>query len=325
MVRHRSSADHGGERGHAADTPAEIGGRGLLDVLRRVKAELADDHTSLSAAGVAYYGSLAAIPALAAVVSVYGMFTDPAEVQRRVESLFGALPGEARALLSEQLSAIVGQRQSALGLSVLVSVALSLWSASSGMGHLIEAVNVAYDEHDRRSWPARKAWALLFTVGAVLFLITSVAAVAGLGAIVGRAGVEGPLGWLLRLLWVPVVMAGFAVGLAVLYRYGPDRAEPRWRWVSWGSALAVVIWIVASAAFQVYVANFGSYNETYGSLAAVVILLFWLYLTAFVVLLGAELNAELEHQTARDTTTGPPKPIGTRDAVVADEVAATPR
>lgn len=323
MAPRRSTQHAAHGRGRSARTPAEIGRRGWWEVTRRVRQEVADDHTALSAAGVAYFGFLAAIPALAAVVSVYGLFTDPPEVQRRTESLFGALPEEARALLREQLASIVGQRSSALGLSVLISVTLSMWSASSGMGHLIEAVNVAYDEHDHRSWFVRKAWALVFTVGAVAFVITAVAAVAGLAALTERVGAMGVAGWLLRLLWVPVVMAGFAVGLAVLYRYGPDRAQPRWRWVSWGSALAVIIWIAASAGFQVYVSNFGSYNKTYGSLAAVVILLFWLYLTAFVVLLGAQLNAELEHQTARDTTTGPDQPLGRRNAVVADEVAAS--
>lgn len=304
--------------------PEQIPARGWLDILRRVKAEVADDHVSLAAAGLAYYGFLAAVPALAAVVTLYGMFTDPPEVQRRVESLFGALPAEAQQLLVEQLSAIVGQSGGALTAGLLISIALAVWSASSGMGHLIDAIDLAYDEHDERNWLVRKAQALAFTVGALLFVVFAGVAIGGAGWLALRIDAVEPVAWLVRLAWVPLLVAGFGFGLAVLYRTGPDRERPRWRWVSWGSALAVVVWIVASTGFQLYVTRFGSYNETYGSLAAVVILLFWLYLTAFVILLGAELNAEMEHQTARDTTTGPERPLGERDALMADTVAGEP-
>lgn len=309
---------------HDADRPTDIPARGWLAVLRRVKADMADDHATLAAAGVAYYSFLAAIPAMAAVVSIYGLFTSPAAVEQRVQSLFGALPAEARDLLRDQLSSIVTSRTGALTFSALVAVVLSLWSASSGMGHLIEAINVAYDEHDHRNWFVKRAMALGFTLAAVLFAVAVPVAVAVLTWVVHRADLGGVAGWLVRLAWVPLVMAGFALGLAVLYRFAPDRAEPRWRWVSWGSVTAVAVWAVASVAFQVYVANFGSYNKTYGSLAAVVILLFWLYLTALVVLVGAELNSQLELQTAKDTTTGPERPLGQRDAEVADRVAPDP-
>jgi membrane protein len=319
-----SGSPHDGDRGRHAQRPGDVPARGWFDVLRRVKAELKQDHTSLSAAGVAFYGFLAAIPALAATVSLYGLFTDPADVQRRVESLFGALPQDAQSLLRDQLTTIVGQTGGALTLSLVVSIALSLWSASSGMAHLIEAINVAYDEQEERNWFVRKGQSLGFTLGAIVFVVVAVAGVAALSAVAERIDVTAPVAWVLRLLWVPLLMAGFGFGLATLYRYGPDRERARWRWVSWGSVVAVAVWIAASIGFQLYVTNFGSYNKTYGALAAVVVLLMWLYLTAFVILLGAQINAELEHQTARDTTTGSARPLGERGAVMADTVAGGP-
>jgi membrane protein len=200
-----------------------------------------------------------------------------------------------------------------------VSVLLALWSASSGMGHLIEAINVAYDERDERGWIRNKAIALAFTVGAILLVLFAIGGLAALPAILDRLGFPG---WLQLLYW-PLLLAGFAVGLAVLYRYAPHRDEPEWRWVSWGSAVAVLLWVLASIGFRIYAANFASYDESYGSLGAVVVLLLWLHITAFVVLLGAQINAELEHQTARDTTVHDPdmgrdRPMGERNATMAD-------
>ncbi|MEZ5232816.1 MAG: YihY/virulence factor BrkB family protein [Acidimicrobiales bacterium] len=318
------SPGSGEDRGRDAERPTDIPARGWLDIARRVKREIGDDHVSLAAAGVAFFGFLASVPALATVVSIYGLFTDPAEVEQRVESLFGALPQEAQSLLQDQLANVVEQNSGALTGGAIIGVALSLWSASSAMGHLIEAINVAYDEDEERSWFARKGQALLFTIGAVLGVVAVGVGIGLLSWAAAQADLGGVAGWAVRLLWVPLVMAGFVAALAVLYRHGPDREHARWRWVSWGSVIAVVVWAVASVGFQIYVTNFGSYNETYGSLAAVVILLFWLYLTSFVILAGAQLNAEIEHQTARDSTTGPPRPLGARGAEVADSVGSAP-
>lgn len=302
------------ERGRAATRPTEIPARGWKDVAVRVKRELADDHTSLSAAGVAFFGFLAVIPALAAVVSILGLITTPNDAARRADDLFASLPAEARDLLTTQLESLAGRAGSTLTLSLVVSILLALWSASSGMGHLIEAVNVAYDERDERGWIRNKSIALAFTLGAVVFVLFAVGGMTALPAVLDRLGLPG---WLELVYW-PVLLAGFMVGLAVLYRYAPHRDEPEWRWVSWGSAIAVLLWVIASIGFRIYAANFASYDESYGSLGAVVVLLLWLQITAFVVLLGAQINAELEHQTAHDTTVGRDRPMGDRNATMAD-------
>jgi membrane protein len=279
-----------------------------------VKDEVGEDHVMLAAAGVAFFGFLAIIPALAAVVSVLGLITSPDDAADRAEELFGSLPQEARELLTAQLENLADRADSTLSVSLVVSLALALWSASSGMGHLISAVNAAYDETDRRNWFVRKAMALLFTVGAITFVLFAIGGLAALPAILDAVGLPS---WLQLVYW-PLLLAGFAGGLAILYRYAPFRDEPEWQWVSWGSAIAVVLWLIAAIGFRIYAANFASYDESYGSLGAVVILLLWLQITAFVVLLGAEINAEMEHQTAADTTVGADRPMGHRDAEMAD-------
>ena len=307
------------EDGHGLDAtaPTEVPARGWKDIAVRVKDDLRTDHISLSAAGVAFFGFLALIPALAAVVTVYGLVADPQDVQARMEELFTTLPTDARDLLTDQLTRLTESSSSALGLGLVVAVALALWSASSGMAHLLEAINIAYGEEERRGPVARRGIALLMTIGV---LVVVGVAVAGFGAAASLGDSNTALRWIVRIAtWVVAALLFIGV-LAVLYRHGPDRDEPKWRWASPGAIVALVGWLVITAGFSVYVTNFGSYNETYGSLASIVIMLFWLYLSAFVVMVGAELNSELEHQTARDSTKGPERPLGTRDAEVADTV-----
>ena len=312
----------GDDRGRDATRPSDIPARGWKDIAVRVKRELADDHVSLSAAGVAFYGFLAIVPAMAAVVGIAGLLVDPATASARIEDLFGTLPDEAKQLLTEQLEKVAGASGGALSVGIVVSILLSIWAASGGIGHLIEAVGIAYEERERRGFVKRKLRDLAFTLGAVLFALVALAAIAGLPVLLRSLDAPASVRWLLGLIVWPVLGAGLAVGLAVLYRFAPDRDDAEWRWVSWGAVIAVVLWIVASIGFQVYTANFASYNKTYGSLAAVVVLLMWLWLSAYVVLLGAEINAEIEHQTARDTTVGRDEPLGQRDAVMADTVGA---
>jgi len=315
----------GGDRGRQADKPSEIPAKGWKDIAHRVGKEMKDDHAVLSAAGVAFYGFLAAIPALAALVSVYGLFAEPDQVQSRVEDLFGALPEDARTLLTSQLKSIVSSSGGSLTFGLILGIVLSLWAASSGVSHLMEAMNVAYDEHDHRKFWKVRGLALLLTLGAIVFIVFAIGVIAALPAALGQSSLPGPVQWLLRVLVWPVLAVGFVIGIAVLYRYGPDRDAPRWRWVSWGAVVAVVLWIVASIVFQLYTANFGSYNKTYGSLAAVVVLMMWLFITALVIIVGAEVNAEMEHQTAKDTTEGPERPLGQRDAAMADTVGEPAR
>lgn len=307
-------------RGRSADDPTEIPARGWKDILLRIKNEFGDDHVTLSAAGIAFFGFLAIIPGLAALVSIAGLVIPPDEVAQRSQDLLGNLPADARELLTDQLETIAGRSSNTLSISLAISVGLSLWSASSGMGHLVEGVNVAYDERDERNWFVKKGLALILTLGAVVFVVFAVIGLAALPPIVDALGVPDWAETVIEAAFWPVLILGFAFGLAVIYRQGPHRADAKWKWVSVGSVAAIALWLAASLGFRFYASNFASYDETYGSLAAVVVLMTWLYITALVVLLGAEINSEIEHQTAEDSTDGPPEPLGERGAVKADTV-----
>jgi len=308
-----------GDDGHGldADSPSEVPARGWRDVAIRMKDAIRDDHSSLSAAGVAFFGFLALVPGLAAMVSLYGLFSDPEQVKSRAEELFGALPTDARQLLTDQLTRITENSSTSLGLGLLVGLALALWAASSGVAHLVEAINVSYNETEERGPVVRRAMALTLTL---LILVSAGVTIAVATALSGLADGSDALRASTTVATFLVAAAAFVLILSVLYRHSPDRDRPKWRWVSPGALFALVGWVVISILFRLYVDNFGSYNETYGTLAAIVIILFWLYLSAFVVLIGAQLNSELEHQTARDSTTGPDRPLGDRDAEMADTV-----
>jgi membrane protein len=308
------------DRGREARTPKEVPGSGWTDVAVRVKNEISRDNVSLVAAGLALYALLAAFPALAAALSIYGMVASPEQVASQVQALAGVLPQQAADILTNQLQNLARKQGGALGFGAIVGILLSLWSARKGMTALMTATNIAYDEQEERGFFKQILVSLAFTVGAVIgFVVVALVAVAvplfleSLGMAGGLQILLSALRWV--LLWFLIVL-----GLAVVYRYAPDRDEPRWRWVTWGSAIAATLWIVGSVVFSLYVRNFGSYGETYGSLGGVVVLLLWFYLSGFIVVLGAEINAELEHQTRRDTTEGRQRRMGNRDAYVADTV-----
>lgn len=306
-----------GNRGREAERPGEIPARGWKDVAVRLKRQLKEDDVPLLAAGVAFFALLALVPTLVALVSLYGLVADPADVQSTVEDSLRAAPAEVRDLVSSQLESIIETSPSGLRVGVAVGLALALWSASSGMKHLMGALTLAYDEVDDRRFLRLRGLALLLTLGAV------VVAVLALGAMVvpdtvDDSGAAGTLRLVLQIARWPVVALVAIVTLSVLYRWAPDRDAARWRWVSPGALVATLVWVVASIGFSIYTANFGSYNETYGALGAVVVLMLWLYITAYVVILGAELNCELERQTLVDTTRGPDRPLGERGAYAAD-------
>jgi membrane protein len=313
----QAAADDG--RGRQATQPQQIPPKGWTDIAKRVRTEVKQDQVPLLAAGVAFYGLLSLFPAIIAGVSLYGLVADPDTVRRQLDQLTGMLSPETAKILGNQISQITSGAGGALGLATVVGILVALWSASSGMKALVTGVNLAYDETETRKFLRLRGLALLLTVGAMV--LTAVA----LGLIVAFPAVTGD--WPTLLRWTAsvlrfVLLAGLLiVGLAVLYRYAPDRDEPRWSWVSWGSVVATVLWVLASVGFSVYANFFGNYNKTYGALAGVVILMLWLWLTALVVLVGAELNTEMELQTAKDTTAGPERPMGQRDAHAADHVA----
>jgi membrane protein len=307
--------------GREADTPVQIPPRGWWQVTRRAFAESRTDHVPMLAGGVAFFAFLAVFPALIAALTLYGLVADPAEVAREVEGLAAALPRETQPLIAGQLGAVVASSNGALGIGLVVSLLAALWSASSGTGNLMQAINIAYDEEESRGFVKLRGTALLLTLGAIVFVLVTLALVAVVPPLLDAL----PLGPVARVLaqvvrWT-LLIAVVMVALAVVYRIAPDRDAPRIRWVSTGALVAAVLWIAGSVAFSVYVDNFGSYNRTYGALAGVVVLLLWLYLTSYVVLFGAEINAEAERQTERDTTRCRPVPMGDRRAVAADEVA----
>lgn len=269
------------------------------EAVRDFVQDVQEDNLPLTAAGVAYFGFLSIVPALIATVSVWALFGDPVRMQRRIDELSVTLPAGARDLLSDQLASITAASDGALGLGAVVSVLLALWAASTGMSHLIGAVNKIHRDTDRRSFLARRWLAIQMTVGAVAFVIVALAAITIWPVVVRNLGLPSSLQTLLRLAVWPALAACLALGLAVLYHVAPNR-QGRWEWWTWGSAAAVTVWLAGSIGFQVYAANFASFNETYGSLAAVVVFQTWLWLSAIAVLLGAEIDESRDVQRQRE-------------------------
>jgi membrane protein len=307
-------------RGRHARWPSHIPWEGWKDILWRTKDAISRDRISLVAAGVSFYLLLAIFPALAALVSVYGFFADPATIRDHVAGLAGVLPAAGLDLIETQLERFVQQRPGTLGLAFLVGLGLALWSANNGVQALFTAMNVAYGEEEKRSYPRLILVSLAFTVGALLVVILFMLGIAVVPLVLAVLGL-GPVADLaIRLARWPILLVAGGFAIAALKRYGPSRVPAQWRWLTWGSALTVVTWLVAAVAFSWYLANFANYDETYGSLGAAVGLMLWLWLSMLVLLAGAELDSEIELQTAEDTTVGPEKPLGERGAHVADTV-----
>jgi membrane protein len=307
-----------------ADKPTEIPWAGWKQIVKRSWAEHKADNMPIIGGGVAFFGFLAIFPALIAMISLYGLVATPETVARQVEDLSAQLPDEAAALIGEQLTAIVDNSGGALTVSLVVSILAALWSASGGMGNLITAVNLAYDEVETRNVVKLKALSLGLTLGGIVFVLVTFGLVAVVPAVLEALplGIVGTI--LAQVARWGLLLAVFAGSLAVLYRVAPDRDAPRFRWVSLGAVVVTVIWALVSVGFSLYVNNFGSYDKTYGAIAGVIVLMLWLYLTCYLVLLGAEINSEVEHQTAHDTTTGEPQPMGARDAAMADSLPDPP-
>lgn len=253
---------------------------------------------SIVAAGVAFYAFLAVFPALAGVISLYGLLADPMDVQRQLASLDAVLPASVIALLDNQLRSLTARSQGSLGLGAALGLLLALWSANKGMKAVIRAINIAYDEPEERGFVRLNALSLLLTLGAMLLLVFSTAAVVVVPAILGRIGLRGLGEHLVTWGRWPVLALLMMGALSVVYRFAPQRTAPKWRWVSIGAVLATVLWLAASALFSAYVANFTSFDRTYGSVAVGAILLVWLFIGAYLVLFGAEVNAEIERRGA---------------------------
>ena len=308
--------------GQRAGTPAQIPPRGWLQIVRRAFAGARADDVPVLAGGVAYFAFLALFPALLAALNVYGLVADPSEVGRQVQQATVLLPRSAQMLIADQLATVAAESNRALGFGLAASLGATLWSASGAAMALIRAVNTAYDEKEERGFLKLRGIALALTLGAFVFGVMAVGLLTLAPVVfdaVGLGGIGLILGQVLR--WLLLVTLVVAL-LAVTYRVAPDRDAPKMIWASTGAVVATALWLIASAAFSLYVDNFGRYNKTYGSIAGVIVLMLWLYLTAYLILFGAEINAESERQTERDSTRGPERPLGERHAVAADSVAA---
>ena len=266
-------------------------------ILAATRRQMGEDNISALAAGAAFQSLLSLFPTLTAVVSLHGLVADPNMVERQITAMQGVLPPEAVKLIATWLQALVQGPTAKFGIGLIVSVLLALWSMWSATGMLMTAVNICYGEEEKRGFVSFNLHALALGAGLALFGIAALALVAVLPAALALLPVSDAWGDVLGLVRWPLLAGIVSLALAIVYRYAPDRAEPKWQWISWGSGAATVLWILGSIAFTTYVSKVGSYDKTYGSLGAVIILLLWFYLTAYVILAGAVLNAEIARQT----------------------------
>ena len=312
-----------GGAGQAAASPSDIPARGWWAIVKRVAGNVSEHRLLTEAAAITFYALLALFPALAALVSLYGLFADPATISHQVGAMSGVIPGGGMDIISSQIDNLTANGSGKkLGFGLVLGLATSLWSSNQGTKALFDALNVIYGEKEKRGFLWRTAVTLAFTIGGIVFVLLAMAAVVVVPIVLQTIGLSGVADTLLQLLRWPVLLLALAALLACIYRFGPSRRAAKWSWVSWGGGFAAVTWVVGSIAFSYYVSHFGSYNKTYGSLGAAVGFLTWIWLSATIVLVGAEVNAEMEHQTARDTTTGPEQAAGSRGAAKADAVAA---
>jgi membrane protein len=309
-------------RGRHAVAPWQIPWAGWKDILWRVYASVNDNRLLAVAAGVVFYSLLAIFPAIAAFVSLYGLIADASTIDSHLSLAAGVFPAGAVDILHEQITRLTTKSDAKLGLGFITGLAIALWSANAGMKAIIDALNVVYDEKEKRSFVKLNLLSLLFTLVAIVSLMIALAAVVIAPIIFSVIGLSSFFSLAIVVLRWPLLLVLAAVALAAIYRYGPSRTEARWQWLSVGSAAAALGWLITSVLFSWYIAHFGAYNATYGSLGAAVGMMMWMWISAIVILLGGELNAEIEHQTARDSTVGSEKPLGRRGAVMADTIGA---
>ncbi|MGZ9809309.1 YihY/virulence factor BrkB family protein [Pseudoroseicyclus sp. H15] len=307
-----------GGLGHEASRPRDIPLAGWKAIALRTIGEFKTDHVTLIAAGVAFYGLLAIFPAITALLAIGGLVLSPSQVTDQLANVSSMLPPRAAEIILGQATEVAGSENAGLGFAALLGLALALYSASKGVASLIEGLNIAYDEQETRGFIKLKAITLGLTVMLVIGMVAGLAATVVLPSLFSLLNLPPSLEQIFGLLRWAILFVLTVLGLATIYHFGPDRSPPKWRWLIPGAALACILWIAASMGFSIYSQNFSSYNESFGALAGVVVLLMWLWISALVLLLGAEINSEAEQQTYFDTTTGPDMPMGMRGAVKAD-------
>lgn len=305
-------------RGRRAEQPREISGRGWLDILWRVKREMSDDRLTMLAAGIAFYALLSLFPGIAAVISLWALVLDPQDMARQIIELSRFLPEDGAKLIEEQARKIGDNTDAGLSLTALTSLVIAMYVASKGVRGLIIGLNVVYGEDERRGLGHRTLVIAALTLGLIVLTQVTIVFITLVPLAIGMLGLDDTpvrvIGW---LRW-PVLLLLMMFVIAVLYRFGPYRHSPRWEWVSVGTVTATLLWLLGSGGLSLYVGHVVNLGELYGSLGAVVVLMLWFWLSAFVVLLGAEINGEMERQTRHDTTIGESRPMGERGAHVAD-------
>jgi membrane protein len=317
-----AKAQHEAGRGRHAATPSDIPARGWKDILVRVYNNIGEDRVMLVAAGVTFYSLLAIFPAIAALVALYGFFADPSQIAGHLDAASGVLPSGALDVIRDQMNRVASQGSTKLGVAFIIGFLVSLWSANAGMKSIFDALNIVYDEPEKRGFIRLNLVSLGFTVAAIVFVLVAIGGIVALPAVFASTGSDGAMASVAKIARWPILLIVIGVALAAVYRYGPSRREPKWRWITWGSGFAAVGWIAVSILFSLYTAHFADYNKTYGSLGAIIGFMFWLWLATTIILIGAEIDAEMEHQTVHDTTAGAPKPLGVRGAKMADTVGA---
>jgi membrane protein len=309
-------------RGRRAASPTQIPWKGWKDIFWRTVNQTSDDRLLAIAAGVVFYGLLALFPAVTALVSCYGLVAKPDSINDHLSFLQDVMPAEAYSIVQDQIARVIAKGQAGLSLGFAIGLLLALWSANAGMKALMDALNIVDEEKEKRSLIRLNLVSLAFTIAGIVAALAAVGAVVVAPLLLSRVGLAGMTEEIVRFARWPALTAAMLLGLSVLYRYGPSRRAAKWQWISLGAFFATVTWFAGSAALSYYFANFANYNATYGSLGAAIGTMMWMWMSAIVVLFGAELNSEIEHQTARDTTVGTEKPLGARGATMADTVGA---
>ncbi|WSH68745.1 YihY/virulence factor BrkB family protein (plasmid) [Rhizobium ruizarguesonis] len=313
----------GDVHGRSASVPEAIPLRGLRDVFWRVFHEVLADRVTLIAAGVTFYLLLALFPAIAALVSLYGLVADPTTISEHLRELAGLMPSGAFDLIANQIKELVDRRDATLGITFFIGLGIALWSTHSGTLAIFDAMNVAYEEEEKRGLVRLNLIGLCFTLCVMLLTVVMVALVGIMPVVLSYLWLDQFKEHMALLMRWPLLLLVVAVAVTSVYRFGPSREPAKLRWMTWGAALTTVAWTAMSLGFSFYLDHFANYNATYGTLGALIGFLIWIWLSVVILIVGGELNAELEHQTAKDTTTGPPLPMGARGAYVADTLGET--
>jgi membrane protein len=313
------ATEHG--RGRRAPSPEYIPWQGWKDILIRTFLEFNRHRLLALAAGVAFYDLLAIFPAITALVSIYGFFASATEIEGDLSLLVSLVPAEVLDVIREQTHRIASQGAESLSLTFVGAVLFSIWSANAGMKALFDALNVIYEEVEKRNFVRLNIASLFFTGALITLAVLNTAAIVVITPVIAQLRINDLAAGALSIFrWVFLFLVATSV-LSALYRFGPSRRPAKWRWLSIGSVAGALSWLTGSAAFSWYLAHFAKYGVTYGSLGAAIGLMMWLWVTAIAILLGGQLNAEIEHQTARDSTIGDiERPLGRRGATMADTV-----